>query len=165
MTTIRCLIAVASCKGWHLSQLDVNNAFLHGDLKEEVYMQLPPGYIKHKEFVCKLTKSIYGLKQASRQWFAKLVQELITQGYKQLKNDYSLFTKRKQTNITTLVVYVDDITLTGNNNKEIQQIKSHLDKTFSIKDLGRLHFFLGIEVSYLDDGITLSQNKFTKDLI
>lgn len=156
MTTIRCIIAVASSKKWTLSQLDVNNAFLHGELKEEVYMQMPQGYTKSKGMVCRLKRSLYGLKQASRQWFAKLVQELIHQGYKQSKNDYSLFTKRNQAAITILAVYVDDIILTGNDDHEIQQIKTHLNHTFSIKDLGKLHFFLGIEVHYLEDGIALS---------
>lgn len=83
MITIRCLIAVASSKGWFLHQLDVNNAFLHGDLKEEVYMKLPQGHDLANGQVCKLLKSVYGLKQASRQWFAKLAQELLRQGYLQ----------------------------------------------------------------------------------
>lgn len=110
-------------------------------------MQIPPGYTKDKELVCKLTKSLYGFKQASRQWFAKLLQELLKQGYKQSKNDYSLFVKRKEETLTILAVYVDDIILTGNDIEEICLIKSHLDKSFSIKDLGNLHFFLRIEVS------------------
>lgn len=95
----------------------------------------------------------------------KLVQELIKGGYQQSKNDYSLFIKRTKASITILAVYVDDIILTGNNEEEIYQIKSHLDNTFSIKDLGKLHFFLGIEVKYFPDGIVLSQHKFTKDLL
>ena len=94
LSTIRCIIVVAISKGWILNQLDVNNAFLHGELKEEVYMQPPQGYYQSTNHVCKLMKSLYGLKQAFRQWFVKLVQELQTQGFSQSKNDYSLFCQK-----------------------------------------------------------------------
>ena len=115
--------------------------------------------------VCKLKKSLYGLKQSSRQWFAKLTMELHHQGFVQSKNDYSLFIKRSSTTITIAAVYVDDIILTGNNMAVIQSLKSHLHRIFSIKDLGRLSYFLGIEVSYLPDGIVLSQRKLTTELL
>ena len=100
MATIRSIIAIAASKGWKLFQLDVNNAFLHGDLDEEVYMAAPKGIYNPSNKVYKLKKSLYGLKQASRQWFSKLSSTLISLGYQQFKNDYSLFLNKSSTDIT-----------------------------------------------------------------
>ncbi|KAL8120516.1 hypothetical protein AgCh_017628 [Apium graveolens] len=165
MTTVRCLLALASHKLWQLHQLDINNAFLHGDLTEEVYMSPPQGFDCPKGYVCRLIKSLYGLKQASRQWFAKLLGELQLHGFTQSKNDYSLFIKRTNQCTTIAAVYVDDTIITGNDDTEIQALKVHLHATFSIKDLGLMSYFLGIEIGYLAEGITMSQAKFTKELL
>lgn len=100
---------------------------------------------------------MYGLKQASRQWHAKLVDELCFLGFIQSKNDYSLFTKKQDSFITIIGVYVDDILITGNHTHNITQVKQHLHKAFTIKDLGQLHSFLGIEVSYNSQGMVLTQ--------
>ncbi|XP_057543521.1 uncharacterized mitochondrial protein AtMg00810-like [Amaranthus tricolor] len=115
--------------------------------------------------VCKLKKSLYGLKQASRQWFQKLAGFLNSRNYQQSKNDPSLFLKKSASNTTILAIYVDDILLTGSNSTEIDSIKRHLDDEFTIKDLGILHYFLGMEASYINEGIVLTQHKFTKDLL
>lgn len=165
MTTVRCIIALAASKNWKLHQLDVNNAFLHGNLEEEVYMQVPEGLPNPENKVCRLKKSLYGLKQASRQWFAKLNGELKSLGFVQSKNDYSLFIKNTGIHMTVAGVYVDDIVLTGDCEMEILRLKQHLDQIFSIKDLGALNYFLGIEVSSQDDGFVLTQAKFTRELL
>lgn len=126
---------------------------------------MPEGIPNPDNKVCRLKKSLYGLKQASRQWFAKLVQELHFQGFTQSKNDYSLFTKHNDAHFTVVAVYVDNILVTGNDSTEIHSLKAHLHKVFSIKDLGVLHYFLGIEVSYFSNGIILTQEKFTRELL
>ncbi|KAL4347795.1 hypothetical protein GQ457_17G000690 [Hibiscus cannabinus] len=139
MTSIRTLLAVASAKEWCLQQLDINNAFLHGYLQEEVYMQLPPGLsCSDSNVVCKLNKSLYGLKQASRKWNERLTSALLQQGFKQASSDSSFFIKGKGSDIVILAVYVDDIILAGPNANDI---KRFLHETFRIKDLGNLKYF------------------------
>ncbi|GJU81847.1 retrovirus-related pol polyprotein from transposon TNT 1-94 [Tanacetum coccineum] len=129
-------------------QLDINNAFLHGDLDEEVHMTVPQGYSTSlpPNTVCKLKKSMYDLKQANRQWFTKLTTFLLSLRFQQSYADTSLFTLHTQNNFLTLLVYVDDILLAGNNQSLINSIKQQLHETFSIKDLGPLHYYLGIKI-------------------
>ncbi|GJT50026.1 ribonuclease H-like domain-containing protein, partial [Tanacetum coccineum] len=116
IVTVRCLINLAVQNGWSLFQMDINNAFLYGDLEEIVYMALPPGYFPDNETkVCKLNKSLYGLKHAPRQWNAKLTSALLEYNFVQSKSDYSLFIKSFDDVFIALLVYVDDIIITGNN--------------------------------------------------
>ena len=164
--TIRVLIAIATAKGWPLHQLDVNNAFLHGYVEEEIYMKPPEGYTKALPGqVCKLNKSLYGLKQASRQWNQELSKFLSSLGYVQSKHDYSLFVKAKGESYTMALVYVDDILLTGNCPQEIADTKMALDKKFTIKDLGLARYFLGIEMCRTENGTYLHQRKYVLDLL
>lgn len=115
--------------------------------------------------VYRLFKLLYGLKQAWRQWFDMLVNELQCQHFQHSKFHYSLFYKKTGDLFTFLVIYVDDILITSNNPLVIPALKQHLDHVFSIKDLGDLHYFLGIEVSRASDHIILTQEKFTKKLL
>jgi hypothetical protein len=166
MTTIRVILAIASVKNWFVQQLDVNNAFLHGDLCEDVYIKIPQGLNGFSDDkVCKLTKSLYGLKQASRKWYEKLSQFLISHHFTQAPSDPTLFVKQTADTFTALLVYVDDIVLTGDSMTEIDNIKTHLHNTFGIKDLGTLKFFLDLEVAHSTKGITLSQRQYCLDLL
>ena len=116
LTTVRVLLSLAAIKQWTLLQLDVNNAFLNGDLFEEVYMELPLGYkVQGENLVCKLNKSIYSLRQASRQWFQKFSTALISQEFIQSKADYFFFYKGSGDDFVAILVYVDDIIVASKN--------------------------------------------------
>ena len=163
---MRCLLSVAAIRHWELHQLDVNNVFLHGDLHEEVYMKMPQGFGKPgDDCVCRLRKSLYGLKQASRCWFHKLSSSLQQLGFKQSTTDNSLFTLVQSIHFTTLLVYVDYVVVVGNDPTTIHRVKDYLNIVFRIKDLGNLKYFLGIEVARSKKGIILSQRKYTLDLL
>ncbi|KAI3766949.1 hypothetical protein L2E82_17029 [Cichorium intybus] len=166
LVTVRTLFTVAVKKGWLIHQLDVNNAFLHGELDEEVYMKIPQGFGKRNETrVCKLRKSLYGLKQASRNWYQKFTLALVKIGFKQTKMDHSLFIYKNGDTFVTALIYVDDMIIAGNNLEKIQATKKYLDEKFSIKDLGTLKYFLGIEVTRTRDGLVLNQRKYVLDIL
>jgi hypothetical protein len=167
LNTIRILLSLAANLDWPLHQLDVKNAFLNGDLEEEVYMDGPPGFEeKFGSKVCKLKKSLYGLKQSPRAWFEKFSRSVKKQGYTQGESDHTLFIKYNPSGkITILIVYVDDIVLTGDDVTEMERLKRNLAVKFEIKDLGSLKYFLGMEVARSKKGITVSQQKYVLDLL
>ncbi|GKD29801.1 ribonuclease H-like domain-containing protein [Tanacetum coccineum] len=163
---IRCLLSLAVSNSWHVFQLDVYNAFLYGDLNETVYMKLLEGfYPTGSNKVCRLKKSLYGLKQAPRQWNAKLASALVENGFSQSKSNYSLYTKYDKGVFLALLVCVDDIIITGNSFYEIDKFKVFLKSKFMTKYLGKLKYFLGIEVIDTNKGICLNQRKYVLDLL
>ncbi|XP_074315635.1 uncharacterized protein LOC141651839 [Silene latifolia] len=166
MVTIRTFLAVAAIKNWELHQMDVHNAFLHGDITEEVYMKLPPGFSRgHDGKVCRLKKSLYGLRQAPRCWFAKLAGALRKYGFRQSYSDYSLFTYSSNTVCLHVLIYVDDLVIAGNDSIAISRFKDYLNRCFKMKDLGPLKYFLGLEVARNAEGIFLTQRKYCLDII
>jgi hypothetical protein len=158
INTIRVLLSLAANLDWPLQQFDVKNAFLHGELEEEVYMDLPPGFTTASDVgkVCKLNKSLYGLKQSPRAWFGKFSQSMKNYGFKQSQADHTLFLKCDRGKLTALIVYVDDMVVTGNDEEGIRRLRDYLAKEFEMKDLGALRYFLGIEVARSRHGIFLS---------
>ncbi|CAH9140336.1 unnamed protein product [Cuscuta epithymum] len=166
MVTVRVFLAVAAARNWELHQMDVHNAFLHGDLEEEVYMKLPPGFrTSQPGLVCRLRKSLYGLRQAPRCWFAKLAASLRKYGFTQSYSDYSLFTWCRDNISLHVLVYVDDLIIAGNDSDAITAFKHYLHTCFHMKDLGHLKYFLGVEVARSAVGIYLCQRKYTLDII
>lgn len=166
MTTVCCLLKIVASNNWEVHQMDVHDAFLHGDLDEEVYMKLPLGF-RHSDpnKVCRLHKSLYGLKQAPRCWFAKLTTSLLGYGFKQSYSDYSLFTYTRDAIEMRVLVYVDDLLICGNDSAALSSFKEYLGQCFHMKDLGKLKYFLGLEVARNGEGIFLSQRKYTLEII
>jgi hypothetical protein len=145
----------------------VKNAFLHGELEEEVYMAIPPGFSSSQTEgkMCRLKKALYGLKQSPRAWFGRFSKAMLGFGYKQSHADHTMFIKKGVGKIAVLIVYVDDIIMTGNDVSEILNLKSSLAREFEIKDLGSLRYFLGMEVARSDRGIFITQRKYILDLL
>nr|GEV07974.1 putative ribonuclease H-like domain-containing protein [Tanacetum cinerariifolium] len=139
LVTVRTLLAVAVKRDWIIHQLDVNNAFLHGDVDEEVYMKIRQGFSNdNATHVCRLRKSLYGLKQASRNWYHKFTIFLESLNFRQFKADHSLFIYEAGSIMVVLLIYMDDVIITENNLTKIQETKKQLDDEFNIKDLGLL---------------------------
>ena len=166
-TTIRLVLSLATSRGWPLRQVDVNNAFLQGRLYDEVYMIQPPGFVDSTkpDHVCRLHKALYGLKQAPRAWYHELKQFLIQLGFTNSKADTSLFVLHKHTYTLYILVYVDDIIITGSVPHQVDDFIAVLSSRFSLKDLGPLSFFLGVEVTPHPHGILLSQRRYINDLL
>ncbi|KAL0436991.1 UNVERIFIED_CONTAM: Retrovirus-related Pol polyprotein from transposon RE1 [Sesamum radiatum] len=152
-------------KGYSQVAVRRQHAFLHGYLEEEIYMQPPEGYEVPTGHVCRLKRSLYGLKQASRQWNQEFTEKLQAYGFIQSSHDYCLFIKVTPLGLFALLVYVDDVLVAGPSQEEITNIKRYLDGLFTIKDLGAAKYFLGLEIARSDKGLTLTQTKYIKDII
>ncbi|KAL1221943.1 Retrovirus-related Pol polyprotein from transposon TNT 1-94 [Cardamine amara subsp. amara] len=163
--SVRIILSIATNLCWNIWQMDVKNAFLQGELKEEVYMVTPEGVNIGDNKVCKLKKAIYGLKQSPRAWYHKLSGCLLKNGFRRSEADHTLFTTRGENGIVAVLVYVDDIIVTGDDVEGIKRTKGLLKASFDIKDLGELKYFLGIEVCKFENGLFLSQRKYTLDLL
>ncbi|KAL0641854.1 hypothetical protein Bca4012_102653 [Brassica carinata] len=165
--TIRIVLSLAVNLEWDLWQMDVKNAFLQGELEDEVYMHPPPGleHLVKNGNVLRLRKAIYGLKQSPRAWYNKLSTTLNGRGFRKSELDHTLFTLTTSSGIVVLLVYVDDIIITGSDKEGIKATKEYLKASFEIKDLGEMKYFLGIEICRSKEGLFMSQRKYVIDLL
>ena len=167
MTTVRTVIALATAKGWHLHQMDVKNAFLQGELEEEVYMVQPPGFESniHRKAIYQLKKPLYGLKQAPRAWHSKITQYLHRIGFRMSKSDNSLYVRSNSKSPIIIILYVDDLVIEGEHLIDINKVKSLLSNKFEMTDMKELHYFLGIEVIWTPVGLMISQRHYILNLL
>ena len=161
------MLSLALSRRWPIHQLDVKNAFLHGNLTETVYCQQSSGFEDpaHPDYVCHLKKSLYGLKQAPRAWYSRMATHLLSLGFAEAKSDTSLFVYQRGSDTAYLLLYVDDIVLTASSTGLLRRIISALQREFAMKDLGELHYFLGMHVQRSGDGLLLSQQQYMLDIL
>ena len=167
-TTFRTLLTVASYKNMTIKHFDAKTAFLNGLLKEKIFMQQPEGYIisGKEDYVCRLNKGIYGLKQAAKIWNDQLDNLLKTYGFTQSKTDSCLYTKLTEDEIIYLIIYVDDILIAAKSEEKINEVANFLMEQFNLVDLGNLKHYLGIEVSRNKDGFyCIKQNNYIDKII
>ncbi|GMP85483.1 hypothetical protein CsSME_00038617 [Camellia sinensis var. sinensis] len=165
MITVRTLISVAAVRSWPLYQMDVKNAFLNGYLTEEVYMRPPPGFHHPSGQVCRLWRALYDLKQSPRAWYDRFQTAVTELGFHPSAADSALFLRHTSVGFVALLLYVDDMIITGSDSSAISEVKQHLFRTFKMKDLGPLRYFLGIEVAFSPRGYFLSQAKYANEVI
>ncbi|XP_051229419.1 uncharacterized mitochondrial protein AtMg00810-like [Lolium perenne] len=147
--------------------MDVSNALLHGHLSEQVYCQQPIGFVdvERPDDVCLLFRSLYGLKQSPRAWYQRIAGFLHQLGFRSTRSDASFFVYRTGNDMAYLLLYVDDIILTASTAGLLRQLTDSLRAEFALKDLGPLHYFLGIEVVRRADGFFLHQRKYAHELL
>ena len=171
LTSVKLLLSLAAAKGWSLTQMDVSNAFLHGDLEKEIFMSIPQGYTPPHGVtlppnpVCRLRKSLYGLKHASRQWYKRFSSVLLGANFVQSPADNTLFVKASASSFLVVFVYVDDILISSNDPEAVDTLKALFEYAFRIKDLGPARFFLGLEIARSTAGISVSQRKYALNLL
>ncbi|KAL0373734.1 UNVERIFIED_CONTAM: Retrovirus-related Pol polyprotein from transposon TNT 1-94 [Sesamum radiatum] len=167
IATIRTLIALSAIYGLIIHQMDVKTAFLNGDLKEEIYMEQPEGFVisGQENKVCKLNKSLYGLKQAPKQWYEKFDHTLITNGYRTNASDTCVYSKSFGLDYVIICLYVDDMLIFGTNLMVINDTKSFLSSQFEMKDLGEADVILGVKIRKTENGFSLCQSHYIEKIL
>ncbi|KAD4385676.1 hypothetical protein E3N88_25845 [Mikania micrantha] len=158
---------MAASERWRVHHLDVKSAFLNGDLNEEVYIKQPDGFVVqgNEKMVYKLSKALYGLRQAPRAWNVKLDKVLKELGFMKCKHEQAVYILHKSDTTLIIGVYVDDIIVTGPDENHVNEFKNKMKLVFEMSDLGQLSYYLGIEVDQQKNGITLKQSAYAKELL
>eukprot|EP00253_Pinus_taeda_P012965 PITA_12965 len=165
MNYVCLVLSLTTSFKWEVHQMDVKSAFLHGDLHEEIYMEQPIGFIQiDSSLVCRLNKSLYGLKHAPRAWYAKMDSFLLESGFSRCHSGNTVYTKKVGKSLIILVLYVDDLILTGSDPNLINHVKSSLKTKFEMTDLGHLHYFLSLQVLQSKEGKLLYLTHTRPDL-
>jgi hypothetical protein len=167
LESICILLAYATYHGFKLYQMDVKSAFLNGPIKEEVYVEQPPGFedSEYPNHVYKLLKALYGLKQSPRAWYECLRDFLITNGFKVRKVDPTLFTKTIAKDLFICQIYVDDIIFGSTNKSTFEEFSRIMIQKFEMSMMGELKYFLGFQIKQLQDGTLISQTKYIQDIL
>ena len=148
LETIRMLMSLAAQKGWIIHQMDVKSAFLNGYLEEEIFVEQPEGFVVQgqEEKVYRLRKALYGLKQAPRSWYSRIDAHLVNLGFKKSLSESSLYVKKTNGELLVVSLYVDDLLVSGSSGEHIDKFKEEMKDAFEMTDLGRMTFFLGMQV-------------------
>nr|GEZ01937.1 ribonuclease H-like domain, reverse transcriptase, RNA-dependent DNA polymerase [Tanacetum cinerariifolium] len=167
METIRLLLTIAANNKWKVHHLDVKSAFLHGDLKKEVYVTQPEGSVEKQDQgkVYRLIKALYGLRQAPRAWNIKLDNTLKSLGFKKCALEQAIYTKTSKDSTLLIGVYVDDLIITGTPKKEIDEFKAQMEEKFEMSNLRLLAYYLGIEVTQTNGDISIKQSAYAKKIL
>lgn len=165
--SVRLLIALAAQEGWPVHHMDVKSAFLNDELQEEVYVRQPDGFLVEgqEDKVLRLSKALYGLRQAPRAWNAKLDQTLRPLGFTHSDSEHAVYARGHGSLRLLVGVYVDDLIVTGNDDSEIDRFKQEMQAQFKMSDLGLLSFYLGKEVIQGSTDICLSQAGYARKLL
>ena len=163
------MLAVTALLDLELGQLDVKKAFLHGDLDEEIYMEQPKGFVQghSRRLVCKLRKSLYGLRQSPRQWFKKFDSFMVSQIFIRSDYDHCVYFKSFNGIFIILVLYVDDMLIASKSMEEINKLKAQLSRTFDMKDLAAAKHILGMKIhrDRKNGKLWLSQQKYVERVL
>jgi hypothetical protein len=167
MKLLRMLLAYATQHSFKLCQMDVKSAFLNGPIKEEVYVEQPPGFESegYPNHVYKLNKVLYGLKQAPRAWYECLRDFLIENDFRIGKADSTLFTRKMGKDLFVCQIYVDDIIFGSTNKSFCDEFSKIMTDRFEMSMMEVLTFFLGFQIKLDKEGTFISQTKYTRDIL